>query len=187
MQFWKRFKLPIIIGGIVVALIVLFLSIGFGTANKAIALTEQIHAAKSDISVQEKRRNDLLFNLVDCVKEYDKHEYNTLRDVVEQRVADGGNIDEVTTQIKAVAEAYPDLKSSENYKELMNELATTENLIANYRSNYNESVEQYSRYVKKFPNRMFIAIFGGGDEEFEYLTFDVSEDAPTNLFGDDAE
>ena len=92
-----------------------------------------MNTADSDIKVQEKRRVDLVYNLVDCVKQYDKHEADTLTAIVEGR-GSTGDIENVTTAIAAVSEAYPELKSNENYKELMNELSITENLIAEYRS-----------------------------------------------------
>ena len=85
--------------------------------------------------------------------------------------------------ISAVAEAYPDLKSNENYKQLMNELATTENLIANYRSNYNNWIKNYNKYVRKFPNKQILNILSYEIIEYSYLDYDVSSDAPTNLFG----
>lgn len=84
--------------------------------------------------------------------------------------------------IQAVAEAYPDLKSSDNYKELMNELATTENLIANYRSNFNTWVKNYNQYVRKFPNKQILGMLGYQLMDYAYLDYNVSSDAPTNLF-----
>lgn len=118
-------------------------------SNKAIALEEQIKVAYSDIKVQEKRRVDLIYNLVDTVKNYDKYEAQTLKDIVDART-NGGDISDVNTLISAVTEAYPDLKSNENYKTLMNELSITENMIAEYRSNYNKQIKGYNRYVKNF-------------------------------------
>ena len=72
----------------------------------------------------------------------------------------------------------------ENYKQLMNELATTENLMAQYRENYNKSVNTYSRYVKKFPARIFLDLTGYDVQDFERLDFEAPEDAPQNLFGE---
>lgn len=154
-----------------------------GVQNKAINLEEQIKTASSDIKVQEKRRVDLVYNLADCVKQYDKHEAETLQAIVEGRSKDG-NIENVNTLISAVTEAYPELKSNENYKELMNELSVTENLIANYRSNYNTQVRAYNRYVRKFPNKQFLSILGYEQVDYEYLDYDVDSTAPQNLFGD---
>lgn len=140
--------------------------------------------ADSDIKVQEKRRVDLVYNLVDCVKQYDKHEADTLKAIVDGRSGSAGDIENVTTAITAVSEAYPELKSNENYKQLMNELAMTENLIAEYRSNYNKQVKEYNRHVRKFTSRIFLDLLGYEYMDFKYLDYGASSDAPQNLFGD---
>ncbi len=151
--------------------------------NRAFVLEEQVNTAESDIKIQEKRRVDLVYNLVDCVKEYDKHEAETLAKIVEGR-GSTGDIENVTTAITAVSEAYPELKSNQNYKQLMTELSMTENLIAEYRSNYNKQVKEYNRYIRKFPNRMFLNILGYEKQEYKYLDYNTSVDAPQNLFGE---
>ena len=149
--------------------------------NHAISLEEIVEVAQSDISVQEKRRIDLIGNLVDCVKEYDAYEGNTLESIVKER-GQAGDISGVTTAIAAVAEAYPELKSNENYKTLMNELSITENMIAQYRSNYNDAVKNYNRFVRKFPDRIFLSLTGYETIEYDYLDYDAPVDAPQNLF-----
>lgn len=154
-----------------------------GVQNKAIGFEEQVKTASSDINVQEKRRVDLIYNLVDTVQQYDKHEAETLKDVVEARSSGKGDIGDVTTMINAAAEAYPELKSSENYKQLMNELSITENMIAEYRSNYNKQIKGYNRYIKKFPNKQILSFLGYEIVEFDYLNYDAPEDAPQKLFG----
>lgn len=154
-----------------------------GSRNKAVAYEQAVEVAESDIHVQEKRRMDLLPNLVDTVKQYDKHEAEVLQAVVDGR-GGAASIENVTTAISAVAEAYPELKSNENYKQLMMELATTENLIAQYRSNYNKQVGSYKRYVKEFPARMFLNWTGYEPVEYKLLDYDAPVDAPTNLFGE---
>lgn len=153
-----------------------------GAQNKAIGLEEQIKVADSDIKVQEKRRVDLVYNLVDTVKQYDKHEAETLKDIVEARSKGNGNIENVTTMINAAAEAYPELKSNENYKQLMNELSITENMIAQYRSNYNKQIKEYNRYVKRFPKKQFLSLLGYEYIEYKYLDYNAPVDAPQNLF-----
>lgn len=95
-----------------------------------------------------------------------------------------GDIENVTTAITAVTEAYPELKSNENYKELMNELSMTENLIAEYRSNYNKQIKEYNRYVRKFPTRMFLNMLGYEEQNYIYLDYNAPVDAPQNLFGE---
>lgn len=167
----------------VLAVIIMGIFMFNGVQNRAISLEEQISTSKSDISVQEKRRADLIPNLVDCVKAYDQHEYQTLMDVINARgVNSDSTANEIKTMIQAVAESYPQLQSNTNYQELMNELAATENLIANYRSNYNNCVKEYNRYVRKFPNKSILSMLGYEVIDYEYLSYEVSSDAPTNLF-----
>lgn len=179
----RSWKLPLIIIAAVLAVILLFVFAFQGVQNHAISLEEQITTAQSEIKIQEKRRADLIPNLVDCVKAYDEHEYNTLMAVIEAR---GSSSDEVVGDIMAninvVAEQYPELKSNENYKQLMTELATTENLIAQTRTNYNTWVSQYNTYTRKFPNAGILSLLGYERQTFEKLNYDVSSDAPTNLF-----
>lgn len=174
-------KMTLIILAGVISVILLGVFAIQGSQNKAFGLEESVNTAISDIKVQEKRRVDLVYNLADTVMQYDKHEAETLKSIVEGR-GSTGNIENVTTAITAVTEAYPELKSNENYKQLMNELSITENLIAEYRSNYNKMVKEYNRYVRKFPNRMLLNILGYENMDYEYLDYEVTSDAPTNLF-----
>lgn len=179
----KNIKLTLIIVGIVFAITLFIVFLLNNVPNKVISYEEQITTAQSEIKIQEKRRVDLIPNLVDCVKEYDKHEYETLMAVVEARGANSdSSVQEIQTMINAVAEQYPDLKSDKNYKELMNELSTTENKIAQVRSNYNEWVTRYNSYTKKFPNRQILSFLGYEVTEYQKLEFDVPSDSPTNLF-----
>lgn len=168
-------------GVVAIALLVVFGVQSF--QNRAIALEEQVNTAQSDIKVQEKRRVDLVYNLADCVKQYDKHESETLKAIVAGR-SSGSNIENASTVIAAVSEAYPELKSNENYKQLMNELSITENLISEYRENYNKQVKTYRKYVKAFPQRSILNFLGYEKQEFDLLDYNAPETAPQNLFGE---
>lgn len=179
----KNLKLGLIIAAGVIAVILLCVFGVQSSQNKAFALEEQANTAQSDIKVQEKRRVDLVYNLADCVKQYDKHEAETLTAIVDGR-GSAGDIENVTTAITAVSEAYPELKSNENYKQLMNELAMTENLIAEYRSNYNKQIKAYNRYVKSFPTRIFLNMLGYERQNYSYLDYEAPADAPQSLFGE---
>lgn len=151
--------------------------------NKAINLEETVYTAESDIKVQEKRRVDLVYNLADCVKQYDKHESETLTNLAES-MNKGNNVEDVNTAIAAVTYAYPELKSNDNYKQLMTELSITENLMAQYRENYNKSIKSYNNYVKKFPARIFLDWTRYEKQEFRRLDYNAPVDAPQNLFGE---
>jgi LemA protein len=177
----EEWKLVLIVAAGLLAVILMCVFGIQNSQNKAIALEEQVNTAQSDIKVQEKRRVDLVYNLAECVKQYDQHEAETLKAITENR-GKSGDIENINVSIQAVAEAYPELKSNENYKELMNELSMTENLIAEYRSNYNKQIKEYNRYVRKFPTKQFLGMLGYEVKDYQYLDYDAPEDAPQNLF-----
>lgn len=174
----------ILIGlGIIIGIILMIIGIFIGTNNTAINLEEQIKESKSSINIQEKRREDLIYNLVDTVENYNKYEQDTMTKIIEARTkASNGNMKEAEVLINAIAEQYPELKSNENYKTLMTELAVTENLIAEHRNNYNIQVKQYNKHIKTFPNSMILSMMGYEKLDNTYLEYETEEDAPRNLF-----
>jgi LemA protein len=173
-------KKTLIIIGAVLAVVLSSFFIVMGVKNHAITYEETIENTAGDIRVEEKRRFDLIPNLVDAVKQYDKHEYETLKGVIEARKGGNvSNIEDIKAMIAAVAEAYPDLKSQKNYQELMNELAITENKIAQMRKYYNKSVTEYKRFVRQFPNKQILGMSGYDVKDYERLEFEnTSVDAP---------
>lgn len=173
----------LIILAIVLGVVAMAVGMFVGTNNTAVNLEEQIKESKSSINIQEKRREDLIYNLVDTVQSYNKYEQETMTQIVEARtMASNGQIEDAQTVISAVAEQYPELESNENYKTLMTELAVTENLIAEHRNNYNIQVKQYNKHIKKFPNSLILNIMGYEKLDNTYLEYEASEDAPKNLF-----
>lgn len=179
----NNIKLVLIIIGVILALVLLvFFSLN-AVPNKVISYEEQITTAWSEIQIQEKRRGDLIPNLVDCVKEYDTHEYETLVAVVNARgTSSDSSVQEIQTMIDVVVEQYPQLKSDENYKNLMSELSVTENKIAQTRSNYNEWVAKYNSYTRKFPNVQILDFLGYNVVDYQKVTFDTNDIASTDLF-----
>lgn len=172
-----------IIVGIVLAVIILIVGIFAGANNKAIFLEEQINGAQANINVAEKRRVDLVYNLVDAVQAYQDYEGKTLEAITAARSSvSNGDIDEAKVSINAVAETYPELKANENYQQLMNELAMTENQIAQYRNNYNEQVRAYNKMIRSFPNNVILSILGYERIETIYTDYGAPVDAPQNLF-----
>ncbi len=151
------------------------------TRNKAIALEETVETAMSDIKVQEKRRVDLIYNLADCVKQYDKHESETLIEMAKE-MNPGDDSKDVIASLKAVAYDFPELQSQQNYQNLMTELSLTENMISQARQNYNLSINHYRQYVRKFPQNIFITMTEYEVKDYERLDYEVSEDAPQNIF-----
>ncbi len=176
-------KKTIIVIGIILS-IILMVGIKFATTNnRVVVLEEQIKESDSAIKIQEKRRIDLIVNLVDTVKSYNKYEQETLTNIVEARSkALNGKVEEAEKLLNVVVEQYPELKSNENYKQVMTEMSITENLIAEYRNNYNEQIKSYKKYTKKFPNNIILSMMGYEKIDYSYLDYEVSQDAPTNLW-----
>ena len=105
-------KTPLLIVAVAAGLACSTFGCAMSTRNKAINFEEQVDSAESDIQVQEKRRTDLIYNLADCVKAYDKHEYETLINVVEARnKGDEGDVEKREWEKKR----YETEKSRTNY------------------------------------------------------------------------
>lgn len=155
-----------------------------GVENRAISYEEVIGNAESAVKAEEKRRFDLIPNLVECVKAYDEHEYKTLTELAKTRsTSTDADIDEIKTMIAAVAEAYPDLKSQKNYQDLMNELAITENKVVEVRKAYNTEVTRYNRFNRQFPTKQLLSLAGYEVKDYERLVFENSSvDAPRVSF-----
>ena len=105
----KNWKLALIVLAGVISLGVLGIFGVQSEQNKAFTLEEQVSVAESDVKVQEKRRVDLIYNLADCVKQYDRHEAETLKAIVDGR-SSTGDIKNVTTAITAVSESLSGIK-----------------------------------------------------------------------------
>ena len=95
------------------------------------------------------------------------------------------DIDDITEQLFITVEDYPQLESSANYKELMNELAITENKISEYRNSYNNQIREYNKYVRKFPHKQILGMLGYEVIDYKYLEYSEKEiQSVTNLFED---
>lgn len=145
--------------------------------NRLIALRNQAQEAWSDIDVQLKRRYDLIPNLVQVVKGYAKHERAVFTEVTKLRnqalsarspheKAQAENlIAGALKSIFALAENYPTLRSSENFKQLQEELADTENKIAASRRFYNSVTQSYNTAIMSFPTNLFAQLLKFGERE----------------------
>jgi len=157
---------------VIIVILVLIVVYALTTYNSLIGLNNKVKEAFSTMDVYLKKRWDLIPNIVETVKGYAKHEKETLEEIVELRnssydkMSDDDKIkanEEISkgiTKIMALAEAYPDLKASDNFKDLSNQLSKVEEDIANSRKYYNGVVRTFNNKVEMFPSNLFALIFG---------------------------
>lgn len=166
-----------------VLVLIIGMAIFSGTYNSVVTLEENINTAQSNISKEEKRRVDLFNNLVDAVESYNQFEQATLEKVITARQqANGGQIENAQLTLAAVVEAYPQLKSQENYQRATTEFSITENRIADYREQYNEDMRSYNNRVRKFPTNVILGVMGYDKKDFKYLSYDIKENEYRDLF-----
>lgn len=169
-------KLSILLVGIVA-----LCSLSSCNYNSLVEKQQGVDQAWAQVENQYQRRADLIPNLVETVKGYSTHEYETLQKVTEARAKatsitiDAENLNEETLakyqqaqgelsqalkSLLAVTEAYPDLKANENFMQLQAQLEGTENRIATERKRYTEAVADYNTAIKKFPTNIYAGWFG---------------------------
>lgn len=165
---------PLIIILIVLALIVFV----WFLYNSLVTARMRVKEAFSQIDIQLKRRTDLIPNLIETVKGYAKHEKGVFEEVtkarsalmgaksVEKKAEANNMLTEALKSVFAVAEAYPNLRASENFKALQDELTDTENKIAYSRQFYNSNVLDYNTKIAVFPNMLIANMFHFTPEQF---------------------
>lgn len=182
----KNWKLPIIIVAVVLCVFGGIYCMMNLAVNKAVRLEHQVETAKADIRIKEKARNTKLTNLAETVKHQDEMYYNLIVDTIHHRTDGGSDIDvnEVSTVVSAVYEAYPQLNNQQSYDTFMNEIIIAENTVADYREYYNNEIKRYKNYVEaSFPNSNFLDIMGYQPVEYKFIEFDEdTTEAPTNFF-----
>ncbi|MEZ4919976.1 MAG: LemA family protein [Saprospiraceae bacterium] len=169
--------LPLVLLG----LALLFVFSTCGSYNTTVGKDEQVKKAWSQVENQYQRRADLIPNLVNTVKGYADFEQETLTKVIEARskaTSVGVNVDDLSpekiqqfeaaqgqlsgalSRLLVAVERYPDLKANQNFLDLQKQLEGTENRISVERKNFNEAVNDYNGYIRRFPTNFFVGIFG---------------------------
>lgn len=157
---------------IFIVIVTVFLLLTFITYNSFVKLNNKVEEAFSTMDVYLKKRWDLIPNIVETVKGYAKHEKITLEDVINLRnssydkmntndkVEVNNKLSQGISKLMTIAEAYPDLKANENFKNLSDQLTKVEEDIANARKYYNATVRNFNNKVQMFPSNIIASIFG---------------------------
>ncbi len=182
--------IALIVIGAIILLLVVFL---IGTYNGLVKLKNRVEEAWSDITVQLKRRVDLIPNLVNTVKGYASHESGVFEKVTEARSAimsaKGVNetakaenmLEGALKSLFAVAEAYPDLKANQNFLQLQQELVDTEDKIQASRRFYNGGVRDLNTKIQTFPVNLVAGMFGFQSKEFFEVEDRASLETPVEV------
>jgi LemA protein len=182
--------------GIIVAVIVIFGAMLISSYNSFVNQEENVDQSYAQIENQLQRRLDLIPNLVNTVKGFASHEKEVIASISDARARlAGANTPEeqatantelsgALSRLLVVVENYPDLKANQQFTQLMDELAGTENRISVARKDYNDQVAEYNKKVKRFPGAIIAGITGF--DKKEYFKADPSaQEAPKVDFGDD--
>ena len=163
---------------ILIAIVVVVGGWLISTYNSMVTANEKVNEKWAVVDADLQRRNDLIPNLVATVQGYASHETEVFTAVSDARAklagaatpeeaakADG-ELSSALSRLLAISEAYPELKSNENFQSLQDELAGTENRIAVSRKDYNGVVKDFNTSVKKFPRNLLAGMFGFGEREY---------------------
>lgn len=177
----------------ILAIVVVLVIIAFpiiSSYNRLVSLEQKVNAAQSNIDTQLQRRSDLIPNLVNTVKGYASQEKDIFTDIANARsklagatnVTEQANADNdlsnALSRLLVVVERYPDLKSSENFKDLSIQLEGTENRIAIARQDYNTTVTEYNTKRRKFPTSIISSLFNF-DEKPLYKASEGAQNVPS--------
>lgn len=193
----KKWKIPAIIGGVLLLLVMMIA----GSYNGMVSSRESVNTAWSKVESQYQRRSDLIPNLVNTVKGAANFEQETLIKVIEARSkvtqikVDANNPEDIArfqqaqgqvssslSRLLAVAENYPQLKATENFKDLQSQLEGTENRITVARNDFNDAARSYNTKIKSFPANLLAGMFGFKERPYFEADADAKK-APSVNFG----
>ncbi len=169
---------------VIIVIVLIFVSWYVRSRNNLITMDENINAAWAEIDNQLQRRSDLIPNLVATVKGFAAHEQKVFSDIADARakLAGAGSVAETAegynemqgalSRLLVVVENYPELKSNQNFIQLSDELAGTENRIAVARKRYNDEVRKFNTSIRRFPGSIIAGSMGF--EQREYFEIDDS-------------
>ncbi|MFD2610922.1 LemA family protein [Paenibacillus gansuensis] len=168
---------------IVLAVVVVIGFLFMGKYNSLVNAEEDVQNKWAQVENQLKRRADLIPNLVETVKGYAKHEQEAIKAVTDARARLGGaatpqeaadannELNGALSRLLVITENYPDLKANENFRQLSDELAGTENRLGVARKDYNDEVTRFNKTIRQFPGSIMAGILGFEKKPY----FEVSE------------
>jgi len=162
--------------------------------NQMVAKDQTVKSAWSEVDVQLQRRADLIPNLVETVKGFTKEENSVFAEIANARagmlnaqtpqskIAANGQLDGALGRLLLLTENYPQLRSSEQFMRLQDELAGTENRIGVARRNYNNAIQDYNTFIAQFPNSIWAGMAGFHNNDAYFKASDAARTVPNVKF-----
>lgn len=182
-----------VLGVLVLAALMVFGSY-VSARNQMVAKDQAVKSMWSEVDVQMQRRADLIPNLVQTVKGFTKEESTVFGDIANARagmlnaqgpaakIAANGRLDSALGRLLLLTENYPQLRSSEQFMRLQDELAGTENRIGVARKRYNDSIQEYNTFILQFPNNIWAGIAGFKENTAYFAASPAAKEVPKVQF-----
>jgi LemA protein len=188
----------LLVGLGIVGVLVLIVLMVFGSyvsaRNEMVAKDQNVKAMWSEVDVQLERRADLIPNLVETVKGFTKEESTVFGDIANARagmlnaqgpqakIAANGQLDSAIGRLLLLTENYPQLRSSDQFMRLQDELAGTENRIGVARKRYNDAIQDYNTFILQFPNNIWAGIAGFKQNDAYFAASSTAREVPNVKF-----
>jgi len=182
-----------VVGVLVLAVLMVFSSY-VSARNQMVAKDQAVKSMWSEVDVQLERRADLIPNLVETVKGFTKEESTVYGDIANARagmlnaqgpqakIAANGKLDSAIGRLLLLTENYPQLRSSDQFMRLQDELAGTENRISVARKRYNDSIQEYNTFILQFPNNIWAGMAGYQQNSAYFAASEGARNAPAVKF-----
>lgn len=180
--------------GVLILVVLMVVGSYVSARNQMVAKDQQVKQSWSEVSIQMQRRADLIPNLVETVKGFTKEESGVYGEIAQaregymnaqtpqQKIAANGQLDGALAKLLVVTENYPQLRSSDQFMRLQDELAGTENRIAVARKRYNDAIQEYNTFILQFPNNIWAGMAGFQQNNAYFTASPGAQNVPSVKF-----
>jgi LemA protein len=190
----KALGITLAVIGVLVVVVLMVFGSYVSAKNQMVAKDQNVKAAWSEVDVQLERRADLIPNLVETVKGFTKEESTVFGDIANARagmlnaqgpaakIAANGQLDGALGRLLLLTENYPQLRSSDQFMRLQDELAGTENRISVARKRYNDAIQDYNTFILQFPNSIWAGMAGFSKNDAYFAASPAAQQVPSVKF-----
>jgi len=190
----KALGITLAVVGVLILIVLMVFGSYVSARNQMVAKDQTVKAAWSEVDVQLERRADLIPNLVSTVKGFTKEESSVFGEIAQARdglmnaqtpqdkIAANGQLDNALAKVLVLTENYPQLRSSDQFMRLQDELSGTENRISVARKRYNDAIQDYNTFILQFPNNIWAGIAGFKQNTAYFAASPAAQSVPNVQF-----